>query len=666
MRQPSKNLLITGLDACEIECAQGDLLEPLPEGYDDLQQRAAKRRKIEVIANECLRGKRPYIMSAQLKGPFEGTNWKNPWRRKEQSEQKTYLQRSRSESHSGGNTQDTGSAGGHNSPREEKVRKGPAAGRSNSRQTAETTIPSNQPNAIQRSGRREDSSEWLKRRAMRPVREERHMKPSATPSRQGKWPCYSSRDLQLAPPKVALPKAHSSTNTGHAFNHVLEHSSGASASIIICSPVKEPTSTLTSPRGARSSRRNTAVDRLIPTPTIPGSSADHMEGMSFVNPEHHAPRAGNNILFSYDESTTNHIQEHESNWVTSSNGIAVPIDPSEKATTRESHLTGPLIQSYIQKNMIQSMTTRTPSREEIQISAERCAVPTPKSSTFAKEPPGISIGCDHEDATLPLSEKQRTESAWKSASSSSFTYQMVEHQPKNKKPLRSKPRPVTFNSSPAVSRNSAQHAEPLQEDLEASRHSNYSTQAALMLAQLEFQEETILSLSSNTPRPPPEWPNDANHGQRPSSPEVTPFRKFNAQLETDAMVDAENNQDLPMSTQDLLNLASPFAFSAIKRCSVLPKRSSLRFAVHSNHEGERHADHVNGKKSPTSSTERVPLKDRNGHISLKRTTTGSEKGSQESPNPSQPYGTQEVDLQASLDSDLDFTNQFLANLEGMI
>ncbi|KAK3175384.1 hypothetical protein Dsin_033176 [Dipteronia sinensis] len=47
----------------------------------EAEQRAAKRRRIEACATAYLRGESLYIMTAQLKGPFED-GWRNPWARK--------------------------------------------------------------------------------------------------------------------------------------------------------------------------------------------------------------------------------------------------------------------------------------------------------------------------------------------------------------------------------------------------------------------------------------------------------------------------------------------------------------------------------------------------------------------------------------------------------
>ncbi|KAK5059753.1 hypothetical protein LTR84_009636 [Exophiala bonariae] len=55
---------------------------------DSPEKRAAKRRRIESYAAAYLRGQPLFILSAQLKGPFD-KGWKNPWRRKTKGEKNT-------------------------------------------------------------------------------------------------------------------------------------------------------------------------------------------------------------------------------------------------------------------------------------------------------------------------------------------------------------------------------------------------------------------------------------------------------------------------------------------------------------------------------------------------------------------------------------------------
>jgi hypothetical protein len=150
---------------------------------------------------------------------------------------------------------------------------------------------------------------------------------------------------------------------------------------------------------------------------------------------------------------------------------------------------------------------------------------------------------------------------------------------------------------------------------------------------------------------------------RDSSPAITPFHQFNAELEKRH---PENDvAGALISTQDLFLAASPFAFSTVKKKpAAAPKRSSLRFAVLSQEdERDRMAETERGK-SPTPSAERVPLKVRNSLVSF-RSSPG--KGSQESwkhYSPSRPRTSELPQLDfATSTADLSFADQFLRNLD---
>lgn len=51
----------------------------------DAERRAAKRRRIETCAHAYMRGEPVFILTAQLRGPFE-KQWRNPWAKKRQNE----------------------------------------------------------------------------------------------------------------------------------------------------------------------------------------------------------------------------------------------------------------------------------------------------------------------------------------------------------------------------------------------------------------------------------------------------------------------------------------------------------------------------------------------------------------------------------------------------
>ncbi|KAF2276171.1 uncharacterized protein EI97DRAFT_50952 [Westerdykella ornata] len=208
---------------------------------------------------------------------------------------------------------------------------------------------------------------------------------------------------------------------------------------------------------------------------------------------------------------------------------------------------------------------------------------------------------------------------------------------------------------------------------DGSRQSLYSTQAAMMLAQLEFQDGTFPDPSPLSPESPLSaslLPSGSQGGTPKTtlpgkSPAITPFHAFNAQLEKagpDSWV-----RSAAISTQDLFLAASPFAFSTVKKQSTaVPKGSGLRFAVfnHKN-EQERVADAENCR-SPRRSNERLPLRERNSVVSFPT----SQKGTQESLHCSGYVHSQTVELPGidfprSFDGDVSFADQFLRNVDGL-
>ncbi|KAF2031968.1 hypothetical protein EK21DRAFT_99292 [Setomelanomma holmii] len=217
---------------------------------------------------------------------------------------------------------------------------------------------------------------------------------------------------------------------------------------------------------------------------------------------------------------------------------------------------------------------------------------------------------------------------------------------------RSKPRAMNFNSSPALKKNKTSNSIPLNGSNEneadkdemrlaeadvssqsktvaagrqaieqereeqsagsrrASRQSMMSTQAAMLLAQLEFQESTFPTSPSVSFRP---WSQPQDETPRAVmaelSPAMTPLSVFKPELD---QPDAFNSvlRDPPISTQDLFAAASPFAFSTVKKKPIAPQRSKLRVAMIPFDEvGEGVDDAV--ARSLSSSPGRIPLKDKN-------------------------------------------------------
>ncbi|KAF2743134.1 hypothetical protein M011DRAFT_481090 [Sporormia fimetaria CBS 119925] len=208
--------------------------------------------------------------------------------------------------------------------------------------------------------------------------------------------------------------------------------------------------------------------------------------------------------------------------------------------------------------------------------------------------------------------------------------------------------------------------------LGSSRHSLLSTQMAMRMAQLDFQDGTFpspLPHSSDITEGDgvtqtfvldPQATPTAKTGEKETI--ITPFHAFNAVLDKDC---GDNEAAAPaISTQDLFLAASPFDFSTIKKQtkrSAMSKRSSLRFTVYSQGEGTSKRGDAASSKSSTCSSDRTPLKQRNSLAAMKTT---SQKGSQES---QALFSQTEVDELPRLDLpqsfNVNFADQFLGNLE---
>ncbi|KKY27502.1 hypothetical protein UCRPC4_g01097 [Phaeomoniella chlamydospora] len=75
-----------------VQPTAGDVIyEPGSSSEEDLEVRQSKRRRIEELGTSYLQGYPVMIMTAQLKGPFEGIHngkrvkWRNPWRKRQTS-----------------------------------------------------------------------------------------------------------------------------------------------------------------------------------------------------------------------------------------------------------------------------------------------------------------------------------------------------------------------------------------------------------------------------------------------------------------------------------------------------------------------------------------------------------------------------------------------------
>lgn len=219
---------------------------------------------------------------------------------------------------------------------------------------------------------------------------------------------------------------------------------------------------------------------------------------------------------------------------------------------------------------------------------------------------------------------------------------------------------------------SPQEQQQQQPSYKSSRTSGFSTQAALMMAQMEFQDGTMPTRVEDAPTP---WlPSTAHSDPMVPSPAFTPFHKFNATLE-EHCAPTPTLPDMPISTQDLFATMSPFANSTVKKSTKAPA-SNLRFSVFAKREQDSpgQGGSRNGTRSPVSSR-RKPLGEKNSRVSFlgPQSDKGSqgERASQESgtPRPArtatvQAVGLPQLDFGTS-NVDLEFTDRFLINVDEM-
>lgn len=144
-----------------------------------------------------------------------------------------------------------------------------------------------------------------------------------------------------------------------------------------------------------------------------------------------------------------------------------------------------------------------------------------------------------------------------------------------------------------------------------SRESDWCTQAALVRAQLEFQQSTFPTLSPgtlqaesqvslDTPRPTLNGPSPA------ATPLTTSAVPRNETIHNDSV-----SRGPPISTQDLFGAASPFTFSTVKKKGSGSQGSDLRLGMGAGDVGAsfKLGDAIHN--SPTPQTGRIPLKDKN-------------------------------------------------------
>ncbi|KAF1837229.1 hypothetical protein BDW02DRAFT_173753 [Decorospora gaudefroyi] len=324
------------------------------------------------------------------------------------------------------------------------------------------------------------------------------------------------------------------------------------------------------------------------------------------------------------------------------------------------------------------------------------------------EQPRRSSRNSSQNASIPTAPRPACIASPVPASSNGFVNKKMEEsksKPSGEHPSKLKPRFVNFSSSPAPKKKSTTTIEKspqnmdtnreaaddtpggestdaeeimqvheadatdmpvVNKEMRVSRGSDWSTQAAMALAQLEFQQSTFPAISQpsqDTPRSMLIVP----------SPAVTPLSVFHAQQDK-SLLDQSVLQGPPISTQDLFGAASPFAFSTVKKKPGKSVGSNLRLALNPSDPGDSR-DNDATAKSPTRCADRIPLKDKNTTTSFwsfitDKASQGSQGSLCDRSRPSMnDVELPQLDLHTSLDGlgptgDLHFTDRFLRDIDG--
>lgn len=622
-----------GLDFDEFHVKPEDVIEEPPVERLGPEERAAKRQRIEKIAAQCLQGRRPVILSAGLRGPFND-GWKNPWAKGKAATRRSSDKHNsaRDKRHVAKRTSagTVGSSGVKKrtktearKTREEHPVASPEASRAAGKELEaeernytleEIDVPpataplSEEPAAsgateffsvdteqIVRNRSALTNPFWLRRAeatrgASREQSASEYTEPSPTRSRSTLQHPVPSGTLRIAKPKAPLDVRASPSRKEQPYCT----SSAASASMIISSPVK--------PAGPASHGTNRPSTTELAGPILPSPK-----------PPSKSPQA---------QAAQLRHEEVVQTVLATSAYKASPI--------KSSSLSNDDAQRFAcRENASLSTSPVRSSRGDIQRSVERLAgvIPAPSLSRNKLQKP---IGGPVHAKTRLRQPQDEFVTSPAPNTASGFTYKKVrgtkwtiDNAP------RSKPRAGKINSSPALKTNSfnesqarphstnndavvrpsdqsdetifnsnpadaegtpgltgmadgscndSLHDSQSLKSTRSSRESAYSTQAAMLLAQLEFQESTF-PISSGPSRP---WSQPQDNTPRQIlpdlSPAITPYSLYRPQLGQSQVANKEHLGP-PISTQDLFAAASPFAFSTIKKKAEPSQHSNLRVST---------------------------------------------------------------------------------------
>ncbi|KAL1792102.1 hypothetical protein ACET3X_009853 [Alternaria dauci] len=597
-----------------------DLLEEPQAEYEDPEYRAAKRRRVEAIASRYLRGRPPVIVTAGLRGPFSD-GWKNPWAKPIVEKKKT----KKKIPDKGNNAKTKKAAVGQE---DAGGRRGGARRRSTESVVVEESAPPQTESPETSRAAKDD----LGRPEHDDSLDEIEVPPATAPLPD------DDDDVPCTIESVSISTARCIQSRSPMTNPFwLRRPDSARVDMHKATNRNTDTSPTRSRSRNSASQTQTLAELRLSLPKAPfqaQTSAPEVLEQEEWRSSASASMMISSPVRSADMDVQAQVPAGADSYIDTSNATALTIaTPQSSQLGQRSQRTVPIITSLIGSQ-------GRPTGDNARLSAERPVDPTPTSQTIERPRRSSRQSTQNASTPRPVSRKSKLRPRAVNFDSS------PEKAPSVREPVVEKTATqdeaeielqevcthavaVEVQASPQVEGHVTvvQDENPDFRTSRGSHGSDWSTQAALLRAQLEFQQSTfpmvspeVLRLDSqtspqDTPRPYLAAPIAAS----------TPLSGFTVQRD-EPLAPETVLQVPPISTQDLFGAASPFAFSTVKKKAEESQRSNLRFAF-SPCDGALKADAV--AKSPTPATDRIPLKDKNNITSFwSFTTDKASQGSQ--------------------------------------
>ncbi|KAA8625096.1 inositol hexakisphosphate kinase 2 [Pyrenophora tritici-repentis] len=612
-----------GFDFDDFYIHPDDVIEEAPAETKDPEERAAKRRRIEAIASQYLRGRPPVIITAGLRGPFNN-GWKNPWARPTQDKRRTLGKHERA-----------------SEPRNRHSKKATASRKDAVRHRVSAKL-----------GRSNGAGKYVAEQASVPLKASPETSRAARDDMDTCEHDTSLEEIQVPPATEPLP------DDDGACTATRLSSVGTARRIQTPSPMtnpfwlRRPGSAKVDMRRARHGNTDTSPSRSRSRQVDSQMSAKGEVQLSL-------PKAP---IRAQSTPRRSALPDAYKSSASASMDISSPVKDDD--TPRQ--LTNAEAQST-------STAAEEPSYTIEAVHTATAAIT--QETTHSKEP------AQRSQRTVPIvTSSMGSQDTHGSQKPVSFTTRKPRKRPRavnfdsspEKVPAAPKPRPQTVlendNNAPQddVVQGDATAKQKDDQELQKSRDSDWSTQAAMLRAQLEFQQSTFPSMSSNLLRAGSQTSIDT---PRPigavCNAVTTPFSAFTVQRDG-PLLNESMTHGPPISTQDLFGAASPFAFSTVKKPTQGGHGSNLRFAQSP---GDVICQASNADKSPTPSIDRIPLKDKNTTTSLwsfvsEKASQGSQGSLGDKSRRMTKDGCPPLDVEGSLDSfgangNLHFTDSFL-------